>query len=220
MDVGGQDATEAFEDVGHSDEAREILDGLLVGALKRAVRPPPTLPSYSDTPHHLAYYLQHPKPSFLASPVNCIPPPPPPSSIFLPSHSMPMCPRADIPNSPATQHPKPNPPNPQQAPRHPTAPASASVSTPSSSSAPPSRSARTSTYRCRARRRNEVSSYQPAEKVNRQVGERGEGDTDRFQITFKLENGAIVLCHGHLVLARRFLFIFRGKWSIMAIACG
>lgn len=38
MDVGGQDATEAFEDVGHSDEAREILDGLLVGTLKRGVR--------------------------------------------------------------------------------------------------------------------------------------------------------------------------------------
>ncbi len=37
MDVGGQDATEAFEDVGHSDEAREILDGLLVGTLKRNV---------------------------------------------------------------------------------------------------------------------------------------------------------------------------------------
>lgn len=37
LDVGGQDATEAFEDVGHSDEAREILDGLLVGNLKRAV---------------------------------------------------------------------------------------------------------------------------------------------------------------------------------------
>ncbi|MCJ1397483.1 hypothetical protein MMC11_000676 [Xylographa trunciseda] len=36
LDVGGQDATEAFEDVGHSDEAREILDGLLVGTLKRA----------------------------------------------------------------------------------------------------------------------------------------------------------------------------------------
>jgi len=35
LDVGGQDATEAFEDVGHSDEAREILDGLLVGKLKR-----------------------------------------------------------------------------------------------------------------------------------------------------------------------------------------
>ncbi|KAE8147389.1 cytochrome b5-like heme/steroid binding domain-containing protein [Aspergillus avenaceus] len=35
LDVGGQDGTEAFEDVGHSDEAREILDGLLVGNLKR-----------------------------------------------------------------------------------------------------------------------------------------------------------------------------------------
>ena len=38
--MGGQDATEAFEDVGHSDEAREILEGLLVGALKRQVRTP------------------------------------------------------------------------------------------------------------------------------------------------------------------------------------
>lgn len=37
IDVGGQDATEAFEDVGHSDEAREILNGLLVGNLKRVV---------------------------------------------------------------------------------------------------------------------------------------------------------------------------------------
>jgi cytochrome b involved in lipid metabolism len=37
LDVGGQDSTEAFEDVGHSDEAREILDGLLVGTLKRQV---------------------------------------------------------------------------------------------------------------------------------------------------------------------------------------
>lgn len=38
LDVGGQDATEAFEDVGHSDEAREILNGLLTGNLKRMVR--------------------------------------------------------------------------------------------------------------------------------------------------------------------------------------
>lgn len=37
LDVGGQDATEAFEDVGHSDEAREILVGMLVGTLKRQV---------------------------------------------------------------------------------------------------------------------------------------------------------------------------------------
>ncbi|KIX06061.1 uncharacterized protein Z518_04035 [Rhinocladiella mackenziei CBS 650.93] len=36
LDVGGQDATEAFEDVGHSDEAREILAGLKIGTLKRA----------------------------------------------------------------------------------------------------------------------------------------------------------------------------------------
>ena len=35
LDVGGQDATEAFEDVGHSDEARETLEDLLVGKLKR-----------------------------------------------------------------------------------------------------------------------------------------------------------------------------------------
>jgi len=38
--VAGQDATEAFEDVGHSDEAREILSGLQVGKLKRQVPPP------------------------------------------------------------------------------------------------------------------------------------------------------------------------------------
>lgn len=37
LDVGGQDATEAFEDVGHSDEAREILEGMLIGTLKRQV---------------------------------------------------------------------------------------------------------------------------------------------------------------------------------------
>lgn len=40
LDVGGQDATEPFEDVGHSDEAREILDGLLVGDLKRVAGDP------------------------------------------------------------------------------------------------------------------------------------------------------------------------------------
>ncbi|KAH6605684.1 hypothetical protein Trco_004837 [Trichoderma cornu-damae] len=35
LDVAGQDATEAFEDVGHSDEARETLAQLIVGDLKR-----------------------------------------------------------------------------------------------------------------------------------------------------------------------------------------
>ncbi|KAK6427918.1 hypothetical protein LTR95_015944 [Oleoguttula sp. CCFEE 5521] len=41
LDVGGQDASEASEDVGHSDEAREILNGLLVGTLKRGENDPP-----------------------------------------------------------------------------------------------------------------------------------------------------------------------------------
>lgn len=38
LDVAGQDATEAFEDVGHSDEARETLEQLYCGDLKRQVR--------------------------------------------------------------------------------------------------------------------------------------------------------------------------------------
>jgi cytochrome b involved in lipid metabolism len=58
LDVGGQDSTEAFEDVGHSDEAREILDGLLVGTLKRQVdipfapapAPAPTFIAQSSNP--------------------------------------------------------------------------------------------------------------------------------------------------------------------------
>lgn len=33
----GKDATEAFEDIGHSDEAREILEKYLIGALHEAV---------------------------------------------------------------------------------------------------------------------------------------------------------------------------------------
>lgn len=37
MDVGGLDATDSFEDVGHSDEAREILEKMLVGTIKRSV---------------------------------------------------------------------------------------------------------------------------------------------------------------------------------------
>ena len=34
--IAGKDATEAFEDVGHSDEARELLPGLLVGELEES----------------------------------------------------------------------------------------------------------------------------------------------------------------------------------------
>ncbi|KAM3079646.1 hypothetical protein ACMFMG_006059 [Clarireedia jacksonii] len=53
LDVGGQDATDAFEDVGHSDEAREILKGLLVGKLKRVDGDPAAKVSntaYAPTP--------------------------------------------------------------------------------------------------------------------------------------------------------------------------
>lgn len=49
LDVAGQDATEAFEDVGHSDEAREVLEGLLVGELKRLVSEKPKPPSDLDS---------------------------------------------------------------------------------------------------------------------------------------------------------------------------
>ena len=50
LDVGGQDATEAFEDVGHSDEARETLEKLLVGTLKRQPGDPePNKPQYTAT---------------------------------------------------------------------------------------------------------------------------------------------------------------------------
>lgn len=37
LDVAGQDATDAFEDVGHSDEARDILKKLVVGKLEGKV---------------------------------------------------------------------------------------------------------------------------------------------------------------------------------------
>jgi len=40
LDVAGTDATEAFDDVGHSDEAREILQGLLKGKVKGGVIKP------------------------------------------------------------------------------------------------------------------------------------------------------------------------------------
>ncbi|CAO3625232.1 unnamed protein product [Cunninghamella blakesleeana] len=33
LDEAGKDATESFEDIGHSDEAREILEGYLIGEL-------------------------------------------------------------------------------------------------------------------------------------------------------------------------------------------
>ncbi|KAK5459701.1 hypothetical protein LTS15_003830 [Exophiala xenobiotica] len=35
VDQGGKDATEAFEDVGHSEDARRILDKLVIGILDK-----------------------------------------------------------------------------------------------------------------------------------------------------------------------------------------
>jgi len=59
LDVGGQDATEAFEDVGHSDEAREILEGLLVGKLKRQVHPHSALSPTSFHIPHSTFHIPH-----------------------------------------------------------------------------------------------------------------------------------------------------------------
>ncbi|KAF9363129.1 hypothetical protein BGX34_004820 [Mortierella sp. NVP85] len=39
FDVAGVDATEAFEDVGHSEEARALLKGMLVGDLEGSAKP-------------------------------------------------------------------------------------------------------------------------------------------------------------------------------------
>ncbi|KAI4230290.1 MAG: hypothetical protein L6R36_000101 [Xanthoria steineri] len=55
LDVGGQDATEAFEDVGHSDEARQILEGMEKAKLKRVPGDPephadPSSTSKADSP--------------------------------------------------------------------------------------------------------------------------------------------------------------------------
>ncbi|KAI9310130.1 cytochrome b5 [Dichotomocladium elegans] len=38
LDEAGKDATESFEDIGHSDEAREILEKYLIGELDEASR--------------------------------------------------------------------------------------------------------------------------------------------------------------------------------------
>lgn len=38
LDEGGRDATESFEDVGHSDDARELLKKYYIGDLDPSVR--------------------------------------------------------------------------------------------------------------------------------------------------------------------------------------
>jgi cytochrome b involved in lipid metabolism len=83
LDVGGQDATEAFEDVGHSDEARDILNGLLIGNLKRQVihSSPPFLSNLvrpSSTQEHPHWQqLDHANRKVIPPPKHPPPPPPP-----------------------------------------------------------------------------------------------------------------------------------------------
>ncbi|GBB88649.1 hypothetical protein RclHR1_15200006 [Rhizophagus clarus] len=53
LDEAGRDATEAFEDVGHSDEAHGLLKGLEIGVLKEGSQPQtqkPSTPSYPKPP--------------------------------------------------------------------------------------------------------------------------------------------------------------------------
>ncbi|CAG8475217.1 6509_t:CDS:2 [Ambispora gerdemannii] len=48
LEEAGKDATGAFDDVGHSDEAHEILKGFYIGDLKDA--PPSMTPKQHPTP--------------------------------------------------------------------------------------------------------------------------------------------------------------------------
>ncbi|KAG9317323.1 cytochrome b5-like heme/steroid binding domain-containing protein [Chiua virens] len=52
--VAGKDATEAFEDVGHSDEARALLPGLLVGELEQSSIPSKSKKASSNPAVHTA----------------------------------------------------------------------------------------------------------------------------------------------------------------------
>lgn len=47
LDVAGIDATEAFNDIGHSDDAHDILKGLLVGKVEGGVIKEARIPSSS-----------------------------------------------------------------------------------------------------------------------------------------------------------------------------
>jgi cytochrome b involved in lipid metabolism len=42
LPVKGKDATEAFEDVGHSDEARGLLPGMLIGEFEKGANVSPS----------------------------------------------------------------------------------------------------------------------------------------------------------------------------------
>lgn len=122
LDVAGQDATEAFEDVGHSDEARETLDQLYAGTLKRQVRK--TIGNSPLPPNQEARGTSGPprvRPGHLLT-INC------------------SC-------SPETRPPRPPSPVRSRLRRRVMPPASASVSTPSCSSVVPLPTSPTNTSR-------------------------------------------------------------------------
>ncbi|KAI1317664.1 hypothetical protein EDD11_008092 [Mortierella claussenii] len=50
LDEAGRDATESFEDVGHSDEARDIMSKLYVGELHSDGTKPKTNKTFASTP--------------------------------------------------------------------------------------------------------------------------------------------------------------------------
>lgn len=109
LDVGGQDSTEAFEDVGHSDEAREILEGLLVGTLKREVRL--LFSRYTALPHPpylLSFPTMHtcPRSHVYEMPRQIYPPfknnfhvPSPPETLIHPNDSLNLLPNISDPPS-------------------------------------------------------------------------------------------------------------------------
>jgi hypothetical protein len=122
LDVGGQDSTEAFEDVGHSDEAREILDGMLVGTLKRQVRLPDTHSSVFVLPPDPRPPRRNSKAVFRTTEAHHIP-------YYTSGKRI-----TNSANRRATPSPKAIPPPPHLL-RHPTAHPPASACTPSSCSA-------------------------------------------------------------------------------------
>lgn len=48
LEFAGKDATEAYEDIGHSEDAREILENHLIGKLPGSVSSEPVTPDRTD----------------------------------------------------------------------------------------------------------------------------------------------------------------------------
>jgi cytochrome b involved in lipid metabolism len=67
MSEAGKDATEAFEDVGHSDDARGLLKNMLVGAIEGGVSH--CIGTILEAPaHNFAHFTQVKKAKSAAAP--------------------------------------------------------------------------------------------------------------------------------------------------------